>query len=340
LWSLFESAERGDPGVRLIYHQQNLSPLISEEFLDRAREIMPSFIFAREHENKWGTASDVFATHDDWKRVTADGDPRLTSDEGPTFAFVDLGWVHDLTAIAVAKVVGEKTDIIHLETFKGSQEDPVQLAKVQTRLEKLGGLFGFKDLVIESPQGMQLSQQIKIPHCKVETLHPTFKSNAERWGGLYRSLKDGTIRLPPIPELRRELLTLTIEERANGWKVIDVPSIHNDRSVAVAGALYLAELARSGGQWANPSFRAITPRGVVDSRGQLLETKTNLPKWKQTGFDQREAAERREVRNLHENRKLRVRQMAKAGMDVHQLARQFSLTVRQIRWLSRDPNGR
>ena len=133
LWRLFESAERGDPGVRLIYHRENLSPLISEEYLERQREILPSFVYAREHENRWGTASDIFATHEDWERAPADGDPRSTSDEGPTFCFVDLGWVHDLTALAIAKVVGEKIDILHLETFKGSQDQPVQLSVVQAR---------------------------------------------------------------------------------------------------------------------------------------------------------------------------------------------------------------
>ena len=334
LWDLFQAAERGDPGVRLIYHQENLSPLISEHFLERQREIMPSFVFAREHENKWGTASDVFSTHEDWKRATADGDPRRMSDEGPTFCFVDLGWTHDLTAISVAKVVGEKIDIIHLETFKGSQEEPVRLEAVQHRLEELGGLFGFKALEIESPQGLLLSQLLKIPHCKIETLHPTAKSNQLRWGGLYRALKDGTVRLPPIPELRRVLLTLTIQEKAVGWKVIDVPSIHNDRSVSVSGALYLAEFNRSGGQWASPPFRAITPQGVVDSKGKLVESTTsNLPKWARSGFDQQEAAERRQVENLSDSRRARIFQMAANGSKEHELGKQFTLSVRQIRWV-------
>ena len=333
LWDLFESAERGDPGVRLIYFQENLSPLISEHFLERQRAAMPSFVFAREHENKWGTASDVFATHEDWQRAVEDGNPTRPSDEGPTFCFCDLGWVHDLTAIAVAKVVGEKIDIIHLETFKGSQEKPVQLSVVQARLEELGHLYGFKQLEIESPQGMQLSQQIKIPHCKVSVLTPTAKSNQLRWGGLYTALKDGSVRLPPDSDLRRELLTLTIEERAVGWKVIDVPSIHNDRSVAVAGALYLAELARSGGRWRGGPFRALTPQGVVDSKGKLVEfTTSNIPKWGQNGYAQREAFERKEVEDLSDSRRTRINVMAAGGMEVHELGRKFSLSVRQVRW--------
>ena len=334
LWDLFQAAERGDPGVRLIYYQENLSPLISEHFLERQRAAMPSFIFAREHENKWGTASDVFATHEDWQRAVEDGDPRRMSDEGPTFCFVDLGWVHDLTALAIAKVVGEKIDIIHLETFKGSQEQPVQLSIVQSRLEELGALFGFKQLEIESPQGVQLSQQIKIPHCKITVLTPTAKSNQQRWGGFYTALKDGSIRLPPDSDLRRELLTLTIEDRAVGWKVIDVPSIHNDRSVAVAGALYLAEFARSGGKYGGGPFRALTAAGVVDGKGKLVESTTsNIPKWRRSGYDQQEAFERKAVENLSDSRRARIFQMAANGSKDYELGKQFSLSVRQVRWV-------
>ncbi len=334
LWDLFQAAERGDEGIRLIYFQENLSPLISEHFLERQRATMPSFIFAREHENKWGTASDVFATHEDWQRATADGDPTRTSDSGPTFCFTDLGWVHDLTAISVAKVVGDKIDIVHLETFKGSQDKPVQLSMVQSRLEELGALFGFKQLEIESPQGVQLSQQIKIPHCKITVLTPTAKSNQQRWGGFYTALKDGSIRLPPDSDLRRELLTLTIEERAVGWKVIDVPSIHNDRSVSVAGALYLAEFDRSGGRRRGGAFRALTPAGVVDSKGKLVEfTTSNRPKWARSGAEQQEAAERKAVENLSDSRRARIFQMAANGSKDYELGKQFTLSVRQIRWV-------
>ncbi|MCH8876703.1 MAG: hypothetical protein IIA89_07740 [Chloroflexi bacterium] len=334
LWDLFQAAERGDPGVKLIYHMENLSPLISEEFLERQRAAMPSFIYAREHENKWGTASDVFSTHEDWERAVEDGNPTRVSDEGPTFCFVDLGWVHDLTALAVAKVVGEKIDIIHLETFKGSQDKPVQLAMVQSRLEELGALYGFKQLEIESPQGMQLSQQIKIPHCKITVLTPTAKSNQQRWGGFYTALKDSSVRLPPDSDLRRELLTLTIEERAVGWKVIDVPSIHNDRSVACAGAIFLAELARSGGRFRGGPFRALTPRGVVDGEGKLVESTTsNIPKWKRSGYDQQEAFERKTVENLSDSRRARIFQVAASGSKDYELGKQFSLSVRQIRWV-------
>jgi hypothetical protein len=337
LWDLFQAHEKGDPSIRLIYNQENLSPLVSESFLERQREILPSFIYAREHENKWGSASDVFATHADWKRATEEGDPRLTSDEGPTFAFVDLGWTHDLTAIAVAKIVGEKVNIVHLETFKGSQEKPVKMEAVQHRLEELGGLLGFKRLTVESPQGLMLAQSLKIEHCKIDVLHPTAKSNHERWGALYAALKEGSIRLPPNRDLRRELLTLTIEERATGWKIIDVPSIHNDRSVAVAGAYYLAKLEASGGQWATVPFLAASARGPVDSKGQPVETKTtNLPKWRRSGYEQQLDAEMKEVEKLPDSRRVRIFQMAQGGMKVHVLARQFSLSVRQVRWLLED----
>jgi hypothetical protein len=55
--------------------------------------------------------------------------------------------------------------------------------------------------------------------------------------------------LPPDPILRRQLLTLTIQENATGWRVVDVPSIHQDRAVAVAGALFMAKTAAARSQF-------------------------------------------------------------------------------------------
>jgi hypothetical protein len=314
LWRLFEAAERGDPSVRLIYYTENFSPLISSEFLEQQERNLPSFVYAREHLNQWGSASDVFATLEDWKRCTLEGDPIREADDGPCFLFADLGLVHDLTAIAIAKNTDSGVDIVHLETFQGSQDNPVQLDAVQSRIEHLGKIFNLKSVEIESHQGIFLSQKLSIPYCEITTLHPTIKSNQERWGALYTSIKNATVRLPRDRNLRKELLTLTIEERAVGWRVIDVPSIHNDRSVAVAGAVFLAEQAITKKR--SVKFMAMTPQGV----------------WKDGGIDRNQEKREREKPAWLKKRRRKKDFMHRAGLKeaYDSLSDKKKLRIRQF----------
>jgi hypothetical protein len=250
LWELFQAAESGDPAVRLIYHTENLSPKISPQFLERQRRILPPMVYAREHQNLWGEGADLFCTVEDWERATSDYDPLLPRDPGPTHAFVDLGWSHDETAIAIAKPdMDGKTDIIYLRGIRGSRARPVSLPLVERKLEELVGQYGVRRLVIESPQGVAMAQSLNMRGVQAEVLHPTAKSNSARWGALYAALKAGQIRLPRDKLLRRQLLTLTIKESLTGWRVIDVPSIHQDRAVAVAGALYACMQGDPRGDW-------------------------------------------------------------------------------------------
>jgi phage terminase large subunit-like protein len=51
LWELFELAKAGDPSTLLIYETENLSPLITAEYLETQQAILPPHIYAREHMN-------------------------------------------------------------------------------------------------------------------------------------------------------------------------------------------------------------------------------------------------------------------------------------------------
>lgn len=241
LWELFEQARSGNKSLYLDYRTENLNPLVSAEYLERERALLPPHVFAREHMNLWGEGSDVFCTEADWQKAIENGDPRRDSDPGPCFLFCDLGWVHDETALAVGRRDNNKrVQIVHLETFKGSQSHPVEFAAVEDRIVELSEKLSVKRARIESPQGVALSQALNLRGVSAEVLHPTAKSNQENWGALYTALKNGTVELPNDAKLRQQLLTLTIRTTQTGWKVEDVPSIHNDRAVAVAGVVYMA----------------------------------------------------------------------------------------------------
>lgn len=253
LWELFQKAEDPDSDVRLIYMTENLSPLITKEFLEGQKAQLPPSVFAREHENLWGSGSDAFCTADDYERAI-DEEPRRST--GRAWMFIDLGWAHDESAIAISQK-SDKTDIVHLEAHrpKGSG---LSLDWLKGRIAELATDYGVREIEIESPQGVLMGEQLALEGLRVEILHPTQKSNMERWGSLYKALQDGTIRIPKDKLLRRQLLSLLIKSFVTGWRVVDIPSIHNDRAVAVAGATFMA----AGGAVAH------LPKGMVESLEQ------------------------------------------------------------------------
>jgi hypothetical protein len=241
LWDLFELARMKAPGVLLIYHQENLSPLIMSDYLEREQALLPAHVYAREHLNRWGEGEDNYCSEQDWQRAIADGDPRRTDDPGPTYAYCDLGWVHDETVIAVVKKTEtEKTSVLAMETFKGSHDHPVEFAAVEGKIIDLSKRLHVNYVRIESPQGVGSAQRLNLAGVASEVVYPTAKSNQAHYGALYTALKNGTVILPNDAKLRLQLRTLTIKTTHIGWRVEDVPGIHNDRVVAIAGALHLA----------------------------------------------------------------------------------------------------
>ena len=240
LWEIFQAAERKDPGILLIYRTENDSPLVTQEHLEHQQSLLPAPVFAREHLNQWGSGTDAYCTDEDWKRATASGDPRRDFDYGPCSCFADLGWSHDESAVAISKREGQQVSILAIETFQGTKADPVRFEEVRARLRYLAEHYHVENTVIESPQGVGMAQQLKSEGVRCDVLYPTVESNRERWGWLYTALKNGGVRLPNDPKLRRQLLTLTIRTTPTGWRVEDVPGVHNDRAVACAGAGFMA----------------------------------------------------------------------------------------------------
>lgn len=241
LWGLFEAAKDDDPDILLIYHEENLSPLITEEFLEGQRRKLPPTIFAREHMNQWGVGGDAFASLEAIEHAINYGPALAFTDAGPSVLFCDLGWVHDETAIAVAKWHEESglARVIALETFKGSQAEPVQLKRVQERIIEMAGMLGVTQISIESPQGVLMSEQLKLEGLPASVSYPTSKGQMAIWGSLYSALRNGRVWLPDDHLLKQQLLSLTIKSTTTGWRVEDVASLHQDRAIACAGAIHM-----------------------------------------------------------------------------------------------------
>lgn len=256
LWELFALAEAGDPAIRLIYHQENLSPKITQEFLDRQKTLLPTWVFNREHGNQWSESGESFITEADWRRSTEDGDPRRIDDPGPCYGYLDLGWVHDESVLSISKIQeDEKVAILAMETWRGSPSDPVRLSAIEDRIRELTAKFHIEKLLIESPQGLGSAQKLEVEGIPVEVVYPTAKHQREVWGRLQVLMQQGQIRLPPDKLMRAQLLSLVVVTTATGWRLDDDPRLHQDRALACAGAAWLA---KSESEFGEPLFAVVS----------------------------------------------------------------------------------
>lgn len=365
LWELFQAAERGDPAVDLIYRQDNPSPMVTDEFLAEQETLLPSTIFARKHKNTWIEGGDVFSTEADWLRAIGRGDPIRASSAGPTYGFLDLGWVHDESVLSICERNEELDcwDIVHMQGWRGSQKKPVDLPGIRETIRGLVPVYGITHLEIESPQGVAMAQELDdIRGLTVTFLHPTNASNSSRYGTLYKMLKEGIVRLPDDPLLRRQLLTMVIGQIGSGqnWRVESRRDVHNDRAVSVAGSLFLGLQSTLAPKWTETTFMAMTDSGGVSgsdleplkqqrSREPFVDHLPNVRRiggrtLPVSGGELVLSQENWEVENLHPGRRVRIEQMARTllaqGTTLqklpHLLARQFSMSHRQIRQVLKD----
>lgn len=237
LWTIKTLAEAKDPAVFWFWTSENLSPKISQEFLDQRRRVMLPVAFAREHLNQWVDGADGFTS-------TAVVDQamghRYTQQERGTagvcyVCFVDLGVLGDPSVIAIGHEEDGLVYLDRLDTFQPALDQPVQLSAVEMQLVKLFNLFDLSAIQVESWQGMASVQRLQQLGLPVELYSPSQKRNTEQWGLLHHRLETRTIILPAHFRLREELLNLVYEVTPNGVRVLDRGKVHQDHAVALRG---------------------------------------------------------------------------------------------------------
>lgn len=248
LWTVKQLAEGGDEGVFWWHSSENLSPKVTQKFLDRQRSILLPAQFAREHQNAWVDAADSFTS-------AAEVDPamgrdgwteRIEGEPGQSYVcFVDLGAVHDPTVVAVGHEENGVAYIDRLVSFYGSKDEPVQLATVENAIKRLAQSFRLVRIKVESWQGLSSVQRLSLLGLPIELFTPTAKTNSDEWPVLAQRLSSRTLVLPPHARLREELLNLCIEMGPTGVRVTDRGKVHQDHAVAVRGVV--AQLASAVG---------------------------------------------------------------------------------------------
>lgn len=161
--------------------------------------------------------------------------------------FVDVGLIHDATAVAVCHREGDLVVLDALRTMQGSKTAPVELEALEDLVEQLTERFKVRSWTFEAPQAVASVQRLqkRIPHARVEARYPTAETQARLFGGLYQLLSNRRLALFPHEQLRREALNLVTKTVAGRLKVVDSSAIHQDHVIALGGA---ADMLMAGGK--------------------------------------------------------------------------------------------
>lgn len=233
-----------------------LSPADYEE----QRQTLHPSDFARFWECRWTEPRGSWITREMYD-ACAIGAESLRGDRRSRYVgFVDVGLVHDPTAVAVVHRDGERVVLDTLTTLQGSRNEPVELEVLEQVVAGLTDRFGVREWLFEAPQAVASVQRLqKRLSANVEARYPTADTQARLFGTLYQLFANRRLVLFPHEQLRKEALSLVIRTVGGRLKVVESSAVHQDHVVALGGAadLLLAQPARA-------RMPLVAARGVRD----------------------------------------------------------------------------
>jgi hypothetical protein len=190
---------------------------ISPTRLESQRRTLPPHVFARLHESKWVEGAGAFLTREEVDRIFAGSSAAATSETRHVIG-LDIGLVQDRTVACLAHQDGPNVVVGLFRSWAGRPGAPVQLGEVETEIVHLARTYS-APLVLDPYQGVLLSQRVRAQGVQVHE-HPFSQESRRRLFGLLLQLvRDGRLRCIQHEALRRELLTLEVNETASGWRV-------------------------------------------------------------------------------------------------------------------------
>ncbi len=245
-----------------------LAPWLTEADMEEQRATLHPADFARFWECRWVEPKGSWITREMYDACEV-GEVATAAPAGRRAAgFVDLGLVHDATAIAVCHRdrddAGRVLIVLDtLKTLRGTRSAPVELEAVEDLVAELTERLGVVRWTFETWQGAGSVQRLRrrLPGVAVEERFPTADSQAQLFGGLYSLFADRRLVLFPHAELRRETLNLITTTTGGRLKVVGSSTVHQDHVIAVGGAAQLLT--------AHPSMGAEDATRVRDLLAEL-----------------------------------------------------------------------
>jgi hypothetical protein len=244
-WRIRELAAKSPRYYFATREGSELAPWLSPEVMDEQRDSLHPADFARFWECRWTEPKGSWITREMYEAAET-GHESFTAVPGAAYAiYVDLGLVHDATAIAVCHLEGDPgTGVVVLDrlvTMQGSHTFPVDLEAVEDLVAQLMTQYGCWRVVFEAPQSVASAQRLqkRLPQAHIEARWPTAQVQARLFGNLYHLFSARRVRLFPHEQLKKEALNLVTKTVAGLMKVVDSAAIHQDHVIALGGAAEL-----------------------------------------------------------------------------------------------------
>jgi hypothetical protein len=238
-WKVRELAS-STPGYYFTSRQSSeLAPWLSAKDLEEQRATLHPADFARFWECRWTEPKGSWITAEMYDAaVTGQEVQGLLAPAHVSVGFVDVGLVHDPTAIAVAHRDGERIIVDTLRTLQGSRSEPVELEVLEDLVVDLTAAYHVRAWTFEAPQAVASVQRLqnRLSGASVVARYPTVETQARLFGQLYELFANHKLVLFPHEQLKREAMNLVTRVTGGRIKVVDSSSIHQDHVIAVGGA--------------------------------------------------------------------------------------------------------
>jgi len=212
------------------------APWLSPAQMEEQRLTLHPADFARFWECRWTEPQGSWITREMYDSAESGQEAFRGNVEWDYAGFVDIGLVHDATAIAVCHMEGDVVVVDTLRTLRGTKIEPVDLELVEQIVTELTRSFGVREWIFEAPQAaasvQRLEKTLPVP---VTIRYPTVDTQARLFGNLYQLFSTRRLRLFPHEELRREALNLVTRVQSGRIKVVDSSQIHQDHVIALGG---------------------------------------------------------------------------------------------------------
>jgi hypothetical protein len=264
-WEVRELASKTEGYYFHTREGSELAPWLSERDMAEQRATLHPSDFSRFWECRWTESSGTWISREQYEAAEVGHEPTAGDPAFTYYGAVDLGLVHDPTAVAVVHVDGDRVVLDALHTLQGSRTDPVELAAVEELVIDLTQRFGVSKWIWEAPQAVGSVQrlQLRLGAHRVISRWPTVETQAKLFGNLYMLFVNHRLVLFPHEQLKREALNLVTRVMGGRLKVVDSSAIHQDHVIALGIA---AELATSK----KPSL-LVAPAGVTGRSTWLSE---------------------------------------------------------------------
>lgn len=216
---------------------------IRRAWLQQQKRTLPDHVYQRLHENRWVTGAGCFFLEEEIDRIFVNA---LPATGGPHSIGLDLGLSRDRSVISLLRADAHSNLICvdHLATYVPQTGSRVDLSQVEEDVAELATRTG-AGVTLDPWQGVLLATRLRARGIAVEEFAFTSETRRRLFGSLLDLVRTDGLRCRPHPELRKELLSLEVQETPSGWRVDHRVGRHDDHVIAVALAI--------GGLWDLPA---------------------------------------------------------------------------------------